>query len=75
MICEHCAAGGDLMPEWRARIKLAQAGNRRSQLHANQASGMRRRINNSHGRCPGGTWCDCQHAGTPHHRRPAGQTH
>jgi hypothetical protein len=63
MICRYCAQGGDLKTELRSVATLTgRAGNARRQ-------GLTTRINKAHGRCRGGTWCDCHHAGTPYERK------
>lgn len=54
MICKHCAEGAD--------VKDAP-GATRHRLSAN-----REKRNQLHGKCRGGSWCDCNHKGTKHER-------
>lgn len=66
MICHSCAAGGNLSATLPARRPGADI------TATNRHNGLRRRINNLHGKCRGGTWCDCQHRNTRHARLPEG---
>lgn len=61
MICSACAAGADVktVAEWDLK-QLDEIG-----LSV---------AKNMHGLCKGGTWCDCQHRGTDHFRKPVGAT-
>lgn len=55
MICKQCRMGGDLSAELRATTANGFVSNPYPQA-----------INDRHGQCKGRSWCDCQHAGTPH---------
>ena len=70
MICEHCAEGANVKAELTDFLKHYTG--RMGRAITNKVNGYRRRINAAHGRCPGGTWCDCQHLSTPHYRKPPG---
>lgn len=59
MICASCAAAGDMK-------KLTEGS-----LIEVVRGALAERINDLHAECRGGTWCDCQHLGTPSYRRPA----
>lgn len=71
MICRHCRRGGNLQVELRTRWPNGRPGGDR--MDSNRYNGHVRRINNAHRDCPGGSWCDCQHVGTPHVRKAGGQ--
>jgi hypothetical protein len=62
MICPSCASAADLkkaMPDLSGPAGLMLMDS------------LRERINEQHAACRGGTWCDCQHAGTPSYRQAA----
>lgn len=63
-VCTHCRQGGAILKQLAARGPLTDRA--------------RREIQRRHNRCPGGTWCFCQHlterpaCGQPRHASTLG---